>query len=171
MKDLDLWNRTYTIKLLWLLLFKTESIWMAWIYQNVIKDNNIKEKQSHTCIFKQILRLRDVTMQWVKIIPGVGSKCRFWTDPWTPFGPLFSFIGSNGTRLTGISLDATVGAFWYNNGWILPPARSPRIEELLYYHLTNTEDELQWRIDGTQRLSFCSNIIYRKLRPSRTEVL
>lgn len=42
------------------ILFKTDSIWVEWMHQNVIKDSTIweiKEKQSHTWVFKQILRL------------------------------------------------------------------------------------------------------------------
>lgn len=66
LKNLQLWNTTCTIKLLWFLLFRTESIWVAWIHQNFIKDESIwemKEKQKHTWIFKELLRLREVVVQ------------------------------------------------------------------------------------------------------------
>lgn len=43
LRNLALWNKTCTIKLLWLLLFKTDSIWVAWIQDNVIKDESIWE--------------------------------------------------------------------------------------------------------------------------------
>lgn len=45
--------------------------------------------------------------QWVRIVPGHERNCRFWYDPWTPFGPLISFIGEHGPRRTGINISAT----------------------------------------------------------------
>lgn len=51
MKDLLVWNKTCALNLLWFLIFKRDSVWIAWIHQNVIKDNSIwdlKLKQSHT---------------------------------------------------------------------------------------------------------------------------
>lgn len=126
------------MKLLWLLLFRTESIWVVWIHQNVIKNESIwemKEKRKHTWLFKKIMRLRDVIHPWIIILPGNGRKSRFWYDSWTPFGPLLSFIGEKGPRLTGVALSAIVASVWHSGGWTLKPARSPRIEELLD-HLT-----------------------------------
>lgn len=38
LRNLKAWNRTCSLKLVWLLLFRTDSIWVAWIHQNVIKD-------------------------------------------------------------------------------------------------------------------------------------
>lgn len=79
LKNLELWNRTCSVKLLWLLIFRTESIWVAWIHHNVIKETNIwdiKEKQSHTWVFKKLLRLRDTSMQWIRIVHGNGKNCR-----------------------------------------------------------------------------------------------
>lgn len=102
LKNLRIWNRTCALKLLWFLLFKADSIWVAWIHQNVIKDSSIwdlKEKQSHTWVFKQLLRLQPHIMQWVQVLPGNGLNCRFWSDPWTSFGPLIEYIGPTRDRL------------------------------------------------------------------------
>lgn len=95
----------------------------------------MKEKQKHTWIFKQLLRLRQTVQQWVRIIPGNGRNCRFWLDLWTPFGPLIMFIGDNGPRETGINITASLASLWRQENWRLPPARSPRMEQLLI-HLT-----------------------------------
>ncbi|KAF8087603.1 hypothetical protein N665_0576s0011 [Sinapis alba] len=68
-----------------------ESIWVAWIHQNIIKDSDIwllKEKQSHTWILKKILRLRPLVVQWIRMLPGNERHCRFWTFPWSPFRQL-----------------------------------------------------------------------------------
>lgn len=106
LRNLALWNKTCTIKLLWLLLFKTDSIWVAWIQDNVIKDESIweiKPRQSHTWLFKRLLAERKTILQWIRLTPGDGTNIKFWLDPWTKFGQLISFIGTNGpSQITGL---------------------------------------------------------------------
>lgn len=90
-RNLLVWNRACAIKLLWFLLFNTDSIWVVWIHQNVIKDDSfwsLKKKQSHTWIFKQLLKLRDVTYQWFHVLPGDKVSCKFWIDNWSPYSPI-----------------------------------------------------------------------------------
>ncbi|VVA97124.1 unnamed protein product [Arabis nemorensis] len=114
-KNLKDYNRTCALKLLWLLLFRTESIWVAWIHQNVIKDSNfwvIKQKQTHTWIFRQILKQRTLASQWFRTLPGNGRRCSFWFNLWTSLGPLITLIGQSGPRQTGIPLIATVASVW-----------------------------------------------------------
>ncbi|CAH2079647.1 unnamed protein product, partial [Thlaspi arvense] len=160
MKNLSTWNRVCSLKLLWLLLFKTDFIWVAWIHQN--KSRAILD------MFRKLLRLRDTIMTWVRIRPGDGITCMFWSDLWTSFGPLIKFIGPLGPRLTGITRDATVASVWINNSWRLTPARSESIEAL-HCHLTtvslnSSSDQILWQIDGTIKTSFSSKIIYHRLR-------
>lgn len=69
LKNLQVYNHTCALKLLWLLLFRTESIWVAWIHQNVIQNKKnwaIKQNEAQTWIFKQILKQ--------KIVPVSGSE-------------------------------------------------------------------------------------------------
>lgn len=94
------------IKLLWLLLFRKESVWVAWIQDNVIKDESIweiKPRQSHTWIFKRILAERETVLKWIRISPGNGSDVKFWLDPWTQYGRLITFIGAQGPPSHGHS--------------------------------------------------------------------
>lgn len=61
------WNRTCIIKLLW-------------IHQNFIKDKDfwsMKESQSHTWLFKQILRQRETAINWLRVISGDGNSISF----------------------------------------------------------------------------------------------
>lgn len=177
LKNLQIWNTTCSLKLLWLLLFRTESIWIAWIHQNVIKDESlweIKEKQNHTWIFKQILVLREAMQNQVRVIPGHGRNIRFWLDPWTPFGPLIKFIGEQGPRLTGINIRASVASLWTRDSWRLPPARSPMMEQLLTYltsvSLSDVEDKLEWTINGSLQTTFSSSLVYNMIRNPKAKV-
>lgn len=80
LRNLGLWNRTCTIKLLWLLLFRPEFIWVARIKDNVIKDESIwmiKPRQNHTWIFKRILEERLTVHKWIAITPGNGVRVNF----------------------------------------------------------------------------------------------
>lgn len=139
LRNLQLWNRTCTIKLMWLLLFRPESVWVSWIQDNVIKDESIwmiKPRQSHTWIFKRILEERKTILQWITISPGNGVGVDFWRDPWTSFGQIISFLGSNGPRQTGIPLDTPVADLWINGEWSFRHARSSEMVDLLTYLTT-----------------------------------
>lgn len=106
-KNLRFWNRTYSMKLLWMLFFQRDSVWVAWIHQNVIKDRNfwdLKRRNSQTWLFKQLLSLRHLASNWIRIIPGNGKHCSFWSTPWSPMGPLLHYFGNIGTSLSGIPL-------------------------------------------------------------------
>ncbi|XP_048634841.1 uncharacterized protein LOC125608411 [Brassica napus] len=131
LRNLEQWNRTCTIKLLWLLLFRTESIWAAWIHDNVIKDESfwhMKPRQNHTWLFKQILQERQTALQWFQFEPGDGTDIKFWKDPWTKFGKLINFIGTTGPRLTGIHLDASVADVWRDGCWQIQSAKFSNLD-------------------------------------------
>ncbi|KAL1189620.1 putative ribonuclease H protein [Cardamine amara subsp. amara] len=176
-KNLELWNRTCAVKLLWMLLCRTESIWVAWIHQNVIKDKSlwaIKPRQTNTWLMNHLLKLRPLIMRWFIIKPGNGFTCNFWADPWTPFGPLIRFIGAQGPRQTGIPLTATVASRWRRDSWNLPAARCVELEQLLCHlttiSLTNTPDKAEWRIGGVLHTSFCSRLIYKDIRETKPPI-
>lgn len=48
----------------------------------------------------------------------------FWRDSWSPFGPLFSFLGANGPRNLRIPIDTVVAEAVEGNTWILASQRS-----------------------------------------------
>lgn len=176
-KNLLIWNRTYSLKLLWMLIFKSDSVWTAWIQQNVIKDQDfwtMKPAQSHTWMFKHLLKQRQTALQWYQISPGNGTSCRFWIDPWTPYGPLIKFIGGRGPQQTGISITTKVSSVWFNESWNLPSARSDRFEQLLMYLTTVTLDDTEefprWRIHDEDKDYFCFRFIYNHLREIRPTV-
>ncbi|XP_033136094.1 uncharacterized protein LOC103837732 isoform X1 [Brassica rapa] len=180
LKNLCVWNKACSLKLLWMLFFQTESVWVAWIHQNVIKDSDfwlLKEKQSHTWIFKKILRLRHLAVRWLKILPGNGRECRFWTSPWSPFGQLINFVGQSGPRSTGIPISSSLASLWSNDSWTLAPARSDRMEEVLTYltsiSLSDRPDTMIWNTSTTrsnQSRCFSANQVYNLIRESNPSV-
>lgn len=81
-RDLNYWNKACTLKLLWLLFFRSGSIWVAWFTKTILSDYKsnlwtIKEKQSHSFAIKKLLRVRDLAYPWIKIKIGDGRSARF----------------------------------------------------------------------------------------------
>lgn len=84
----------------------------------------MKESQSHTWLFKQILRQREIVLNWLRIIPVEGNSINFWTLPWTPYGQLIRHVGPNGPRQSGIPLLSSLASLRNGESWTLAPARS-----------------------------------------------
>lgn len=180
LKDIRIWNKSCTFKLLWMLFFKTDSVWVAWIQDNVIKDSclwELKEKQTHTWLFKKLLRLRAEATQWIRIIPGNGYSISFWRSPWSSFGPLLQRIGSHGPRQTGIPLSSSLSTLWNGSSWILSPARSLMMEQV-HIHLStitlsSSPDHPVWNSTGigaNNNNKFIISEIYDSIRESRPKV-
>lgn len=90
-RDLHQWNKACTLKLFWLLFFRSGSIWVAWFTKHILRDCKsnfwtIKEKQSHSFAIKKLLRVREYAYNWIHIKVEDGASTRFWSDNWSPFG-------------------------------------------------------------------------------------
>lgn len=89
-KDLLLWNRACSLKLIWLLFFRAGSVWVAW-YREVILHGSLnnfwilKTSKRNSWLANKILKIRDMAYNWIKLRIGNGKNCRFWTDNWSPF--------------------------------------------------------------------------------------
>lgn len=86
-RELVSWNKSCSIKLIWILFSKACSIWIAWFIKNILSCNIsnmwiIKKKQTHSSSTKNILR--DYAYNWIKTIPRNGRNTRFWSDRWSP---------------------------------------------------------------------------------------
>ncbi|XP_010549553.1 PREDICTED: uncharacterized protein LOC104820692 [Tarenaya hassleriana] len=64
------------------------------------------------------------------IMPPFQAGHVFWYDVWTDLGVLLDYIGLDGLKLARLHKSATVSDVVEGDGWKLPPARSPRIQEL-----------------------------------------
>lgn len=129
-KDVHVWNKACCIKLIWLLFFRSGSIWVAW-FTNVILKGSIhnywttKPSQSFSWLANKLLKLKDVVYPLIKQRLENGLTARFWFDSWTPFGNLSELLNFSATRL-GIPVNATVASICRNGVWRIPPARTER---------------------------------------------
>ena len=144
-RDLVTWNKACSMKLLWLLFFRSGSIWVAWFKQEILSGNisnfwTLKENNNHSRMVKRLLRLRDIAFPWIKMKIGNGRTCNFYVDNWSPFGSLNSFLQ--------LPARATIADLNREGNWIFPPARSEQ-QVLQQIHqstlvLSEEEDSYEW---------------------------
>lgn len=82
-----------------------------------------------------------------------GLTTRFWTDNWTPYGDLRSYLTSRGNSFLGIPGRTTVASLYRNNNWTLPPATQ----------MNDNEDYYEWETDGWVNQRYNTEIVYGKL--------
>lgn len=178
-RNLVYWNRACSIKLLWLLFFRSGSIWVAWFIKNILSGRvsnlwTIKEKQTHSSATKKILRVRDYAYRWIKILPGNGRDTRFWSDNWSPFGNLRLFLGLPVSSNIGIQHSATLHDVYRNDRWRLP---QPRSESQLSLHvylstvtLTEESDVYEWSPQGSPLTSYSTGMVYDLIKTHQPQV-
>lgn len=161
-KDLYIWNRACTLRLIWMLFFRPQSVWVCW-FKEVILQGEVenywitKPKPSNSWLVNKLLKLKNAAYPLIRLCVQNGRTVRFWTDNWSPFGCLDTYLNGSTTRL-GIPLKASIASLYCNGSWTIPSARSDAHLSLMV-HLTtialNTQDDYyEWVIDGKVRSRF-----------------
>lgn len=99
------WNNACSLKLVWMLFFKSGSIWVAWVTRMIFSGNlgkcwTIKANQKYSWLINKLIKLRETIYPWIKLSIGNGKNCGFWVDNWSPFGSLSSFFEPEGPLQT-----------------------------------------------------------------------
>lgn len=117
--------------------------------------------------------MKDVVYPLIKLRLQNGRLARFWTDNWTPFGRLETFLHNSPSRL-GIPLKASVASVFRNDSWQLPSARTDQQLQLLAFLTTITfsleEDYYEWELGGKTTLKYSTGDVYVYLRGEIPEV-
>lgn len=172
MRNLFAWNNTCGLKLIWMLFFRSGSIWVAWIRQKYLNHSPfwaLNEKNNrYSWMFRKLLKMRHLACPFIRVKIGNGDNTFFWWDPWTPFGSLIHFIGSDGPSLLGIPLFHTVNEVISSNEWLLPAARSEKEVQLQAFistlQITQCSDLNQWMIDYVVQKKFSSTKTWEATR-------
>ncbi|KAL9830076.1 putative reverse transcriptase zinc-binding domain-containing protein [Arabidopsis thaliana] len=110
------WNTTLNLKLVWRLFSGGGSLWVDWHRYHhlqglgdasVSKFWTSQELVSDSWNWKCLLRLRPLAERFLRCNIGNGLTARFWTDNWTPFGPLLIHIGAAGPNMLRIPIEAS----------------------------------------------------------------
>lgn len=172
-RDLYQWNRASALKLIWMLFFKSGSVWVAWFINEILagKLTNFwtrKKKQKLSWLANKLIKMRDTVYPWLKLCIGNGQSCRFWIDNWSPYGQLLTYLRSEGTQRLGIPLNTTLSSLLKDGSWNLPHARSEKQLMLQVYlstlTITNTPDSYNWWIDDHCKDGDTTSTIYFAIR-------
>lgn len=171
-KDLLTWNKSCCLRLIWMIFFRPDSVWVSW-FKEVILNGSVhnywstKPSSTYSWLVNKLLKLKSVVYPMIRLQLQNGKMARFWHDNWSPFGCLYDYLGASATRL-GIPINATVASLLRDGAWRLPPARS---EHQLNLHsflttiqLTDVNDAYYWEIEGTPMLRYETGRIYHYLR-------
>ena len=171
--DLLSWNKAACLKFIWLLFFKQGSIWVAWFWTEILKDDisnfwTMKPNHSMSWMARKLLKMRDTIYPWIHLRVGNGTGTRFWTDNWSPYGKLTNYLSATATSHLGIPWKASLASLHSSNGWALPPARSENQVEVASFlttiELQEHEDQYEWRIGNNSSDNYRSSQVYQELR-------
>lgn len=177
-KDLQAWNKACCLHLIWLLMFRPDSVWVSWFKEVILKvlvHNywTIKPSQSFSWLAKNLLKLKNVVFPLIQLRMQNGHSRRFWFDNWSLFGCLHDFMGATTSRL-GIPLFAPIASIHSNGSWNLP---SPRLEtqlQLLSHNTTirlnSKHDYYEWKVHEEASQRFQTGAIYNYLCGHITDV-
>ncbi|KAL4018355.1 hypothetical protein IC575_021950 [Cucumis melo] len=90
-RDGPSWNIASTLKILWLMLTNSGSLWVAWVEAYILKRRSLWDVDSRVgrswCL-RAILRKREKLKHHVRMKVGNGNRCRVWLDPWLQGGAI-----------------------------------------------------------------------------------
>ena len=174
LRDFGVWNKTLCLKLIWIILTKTASLWADWVKSYRLNNRNfwsIDEDKQTSPTLRSLLRLRPLAAQFIRTRVGSGSATSFWWDHWTPLGPLIRALGQTGPRDLMIPLSARVCDACNDTGWLLRGARSDAALEL-QTHLTTIHlpmrnsppDLVYWYINNESLEAFSASRVWDAIR-------
>lgn len=140
LRDLISWNKACLLKLIWLLFFRSGSVWVTWYKKMILSDNlsNLwteKPKQTNSWQANKLLKVRHILYPWIKLMVEDGKSCYFWTDNWSPYRSLNSYLNPQRPTRLGIRPKTTLTSLWRNNSWkLLVAISNPQVN--LHVHLT-----------------------------------
>lgn len=177
-KDLQTWNKACCLRLIWLLFFRPDSVWVSWFKEVVLNGSvsnywTTKPSQKFSWLSNKLLKLRSVAYPLIHLRVGNGECSRFWFDNWSPFESLHEYLDGGRTRL-GVPTGATLASLHTNGVWNLPAARTERQLQVLSFittiQFTTEPDYYEWEIKGKVSEKFSTGQIYHYLRGEIEEV-
>ncbi|KAF2553794.1 hypothetical protein F2Q68_00033921 [Brassica cretica] len=159
--DLAQWNKATCLKLIWLLLFKAGSVWVAWYREEVLQGNlsnfwTAKPNRSNSWLANKLLKLRPLIFPWIKMRIGNGLTCRFWYDNWTPYGRLEDYYTYGANSRLGIPGQAVLTDLSRNGNCYLPhPMTDNQLQVVSCFTaitLQDQEDYYEWELNGKKVL-------------------
>lgn len=117
-------------------------------------------------MYKKILRLRPLALQYVKYNIGLNSSFEFWRDPWFRGVPLIQRFNSSIVSIADSLIDIKAGAYMENFHWYLPSSNHVWVIELRNLLCNATicsRDTICWQNSNSEHVTTC--LIWNSIRP------
>lgn len=172
--DLHSWNLACILKLVWMIFFRPNSVWVCWFKEVILKGeiSNYWSINTNTS-FSWLIKAREIIYPLLRRRLGNGETTNFWFDNWSPLEKLYELLNASSSRL-GIPKFATVASLFTGGHWQLPPARTEN-QLALQAHLStvalsDADDYYEWIVDGKPRARYNTGEIYTYLKGHRSTV-
>lgn len=172
------WNKTLSLRLIWLLFDNKASLWAEWQRHHHLRNCSFWDASASPndpWTWKMLLYLRPLAEQFVKTKVGNGARAFFWFDSWTSLGPLIKCMGDYGSRPLRIPIHAKVADAYGEDGWQLPLSRSAPAAAILAHistlpapTLDLNADSYLWCVDAVCQ-GFSAAKTWEAIRPRSTK--
>ncbi|XP_026411017.1 uncharacterized protein LOC113306274 [Papaver somniferum] len=165
-------NTTANLRHIWDIVSKKDTIWVNWVYKNLIKNKYfwyLKTPSDRSWCWRRILVHREAARQFILHLIGNGNGTKLWKDRWLPYDTLYNHFSPQLAYDSYHHIDATVSSCLTNVQWSLSPNISndlTNFTEAMHEVKTDPllEDRLVWTTSKNGEFStIIWNILLRKL--------
>ncbi|XP_022039954.1 uncharacterized protein LOC110942484 [Helianthus annuus] len=171
-------NRALITNHIWSILVKRKSLWVQWIYDYKVKDQNYWEIQCRGSMswgWRKILSIRNIVRSFVWKVIRSGRQTNAWSDNWCHLSPLRAMITPRRIANAGFNLSSSVADLLDSNGqWNWPQAWYDLYPVLIGLSFDMPNPQLQdltvWKdLEGNQR-HFSSLEVWHNIRTRDTPI-
>ncbi|XP_074368946.1 uncharacterized protein LOC141708972 [Apium graveolens] len=135
------WNKAQLIGHLLKVITNSSTLWVSWVNKIVLKRKHFwttKLPTDCSWIWKKILKLRPLALQFVSFRIGNGESISLWFDPWWNNACLASILTYAIISQCGMHHGDKLSAIIHNGSWCLPRAnpRSHHLDPVLLHWLS-----------------------------------
>jgi len=116
LRSLKEMNEVSCLKLIWRIVSHTNSLWVRWIEQYLLKHDTFWSVQTTTnmgsWMWRKLLKYRDIAKQFCKVEVKNGKRVAFWYENWSNLGVLNDLVGDRGRIDLGITSHMTLSDAW-----------------------------------------------------------
>ncbi|XP_074337140.1 uncharacterized protein LOC141674313 [Apium graveolens] len=183
LKNMVHWNKARMIHHLLKVIIKSPTLWATWVNRTVLKHKYfwiIKVPTDCSWIWRKILNLRNVAIQYISYHIVTGDSLSLWFDPWWKSFCLANSISTPIINQCSLPHTATVASVTHSGQWLFPrpsmrihhaaPLLTAWIEdpELPTIHSSGS-DHILW--DGVSASKIRTWNIWNSIRDSKPTVL
>ncbi|KAL9308369.1 putative RNA-directed DNA polymerase [Arabidopsis thaliana] len=179
LRSLKEMNEVSCLKLIWRIVSHTNSLWVRWIEQYLLKHDTFWSVQTTTnmgsWMWRKLLKYRDIAKQFCKVEVKNGKRVAFWYENWSNLGVLNDLVGDRGRIDLGITSHMTLSDAWASRQQRRHrSATLNQIEEaimLQYQNRVEAEDSVLWRGRNDEyRPKFSTRDTWNQTRNTSTPV-